>query len=67
MNDCPERAELSKALAAAVKRVYAVRTAMDGAIRVKSDEGLASDLFAARRQERNALKALEDHRKTHGC
>jgi hypothetical protein len=59
--DCPERDRLIDAAATAADWVDAALKAD----RMRMDFVL--EIQAARKAERSAVRALEEHRKTHGC
>ena len=59
--ECPERVRLSRDVAVAVQAVYQAtggdRTAL----------GYGVTLSETRKAERSAIRALDEHRKAHGC
>ena len=65
---CPERLKLSDVVTKAVQRNYSAKAAYDRAIKNKKDAApFATELAAAREAEREAVSALDNHRKEHGC
>jgi hypothetical protein len=65
---CPERLKLSDVVTKAVAQSYAAKDAHDRAVKSKKDAApFATDLAAARKAESEAVRALDQHRKEHGC
>jgi hypothetical protein len=65
---CAERSRFSEAVATAINKLYWAKAEHDRAIKEKRDaKPYAFLLTRARIDERHAVKALEQHRKQHGC
>ncbi len=66
--ECAERLKLSDMVVKAVQRNYTAKAAHDHAVRNNKDATpLTAELAAAQQAESSALKALDKHRKEHGC
>jgi hypothetical protein len=66
--ECPVRIKLSDVVAKAVEEVYSAKADADRAVRDKKNHAAASvRLSDARQTELEAVRALEQHRKEHGC
>jgi hypothetical protein len=65
---CPERLQLSDIVTKPVQKNYAAKDANDRAVKNKKDVvPLAAELAAVRKAESDAVRALDKHRKEHGC
>jgi hypothetical protein len=65
---CAEREWLARQVARKVQDVYNAKADFDRACKSKSDTNpFVLPLADARREERLTIKALEAHRKEHGC
>ena len=66
--NCPVRLRLSSAVATAVHDLYAAKIERDRAVSAKQDTTPSDAALAeARKAERLAVAALNEHRKEHHC
>lgn len=67
-NMCADRLKLSEAVTKAVQASYAAKVAQEEAVKSKQDvTPFVLAVAVARKAERDAVKALNEHRKEHRC